>query len=1394
MLFRSGALDAGDVLVETRNSEATGSFTFSVQVTVGNYLVTYTLPSGWSNTGSRPRAFTIAVNDTQASTAGKNLFTRQGDLTISGTVIDDADASGAVTVGESGITAATVTVSLYADTNRNGAYDAGTDLQQGSSQSGSSGVFSWTGLAPQTYFVRKANPVDWVSTGSIVGTGSSTATTTDQFKVNLAAPISADPADAGVSASSTANVFLVSLATATIAGTVYSDLDGDGAVTAGDVVRSGVTVYVDSNNSGTLDGSEKSATSGADGAYLLTGLTAGSPKVRTVPGTGWSATGTTPLVVTLGTGAATATGKDLFTQQGNLVISGFVYEDLNADGVNNSSTVLCGSTITLYRDSRSGGSQGIFDPGTDLQVGSPVTLAGGCASSAWSFTNLTPGKYFVAETDPTNFASTNAVPGGGGAIKDSSNRFLVVLTSSSSTNNQFLDTNAQGSISGYVYNDLNGNGKADSTKKATDAPLAGSVISLYRDRGSLGVLEVGVTGAPDELVATVTVGAAGTWTFTGLIYDTYLVTQSTITTGYGATGVIAPPATGPGSCSRGCTAISTNLLQVNLAKAEAVGSTSTLSRAAVFLDQSADYTILVSDGTTTVSAGTTVTYTITVRNVGPYLAPSNAAVTDIIPANTTASFKANQPNGTCTTVTYSDAETPAALAVQCTTNRTLGVYDLATGTGDQITFEVSLDVDPAFDPAVDLDNRVIVTGSTPDSNPDNDSYLACAAGQTNFKECNESARDVDDVVATADLALTGAPTTVVAGTTLTYTYTVTNGGPSVARSVTLAETLPTNTSQFSWGGVAGAGQYCVNFTGSWCATAGNWTTFSTSATIAMTDVTYPYIGATPATKTRTVSIRFDVPADVLSGVTYLNSATVGTTGATDPVAANNTAAVTTTVTTHSDLSIAVTTPTATDPAYGSGTDTSSYLTAGLYLSYDVTVTNAGPSVDKGFTLRRLASAFDAQDYASMSYCVLVSGACPGSFTTLSADELAAAAQVDILGPRLTVGASATIRVRFDVRSGAGITGRGTPVDVLTNSFQALTGSDLDPVAGNNAKAQNTRIKRVTDLSTDVSAAATVNAGTTLTYTVAVTNAGPSDDTDALVRVTLPANSGDYGTVTYCVAAAGSATCTPSTTLAGTYVTIGSIEKAATRTFLVALPVKSAALNTTALAFAATSYTSTPVDVVNGDNLDPSPTYDTDGVTPTVTTLSDLKVEQTAPITLNPASWMAAGALIAGTTLQYTVTVTNLGPSDDLTAGVVATLTDGVDYTNLRYCVQLTITSCATEAAFTGFASGAELPVAGGTLGSLVMAAPARSILIRAAVPSDRTPPAATITATTTVGSSASDQDGAPVDGATGNNTATSATAITTDADVQVTITSTPASGTTVRIDEAVVYKIGRAHV
>ena len=342
----------------------------------------------------------------------------------------------------------------------------------------------------------------------------------------------------------TGSAFLDAYADAQISGYLFRDRNGNGTQDEGEGPVVGMNVYVDDNSNAVYDVGESFGTTDSLGNWLIPSLLPGTHRPRVDVPSGWVGTGTLVRTVTAISGS-TVSGGSFSVRRSDLSIAGTVYDDANANGTIEGArdvdgdgvidipaeTGLAAVTVAIYRDTNG---NGIWDgASTDLSAGSTTTDAAG----AFAFTGIFSGTYFVIETDPTNFASTNAVPGGGGAIKDSSNRFLVVLTSSSSTNNQFLDTNAQGSISGYVYNDLNGNGKADSTKRATDAPLAGSVISLYRDRGSLGVLEVGVTGAPDELVATVTVGAAGTWTFTGLIYDTYLVTQSTITTGYGATGV-----------------------------------------------------------------------------------------------------------------------------------------------------------------------------------------------------------------------------------------------------------------------------------------------------------------------------------------------------------------------------------------------------------------------------------------------------------------------------------------------------------------------------------------------------------------------------------------------------------------------------------------------------------------------------------------------------------------------------------------------------------------------------------------------------------------------------------------------------------------------------------------
>ena len=75
--------------------------------------------------------------------------------------------------------------------------------------------------------------------------------------------------------------------TASISGRIWHDADGDGRVDVGDGNLAGVQVYIDVNNNGLLDSGEQSTVTGADGMYSLTGLAAGTYRIRQTPGTGY---------------------------------------------------------------------------------------------------------------------------------------------------------------------------------------------------------------------------------------------------------------------------------------------------------------------------------------------------------------------------------------------------------------------------------------------------------------------------------------------------------------------------------------------------------------------------------------------------------------------------------------------------------------------------------------------------------------------------------------------------------------------------------------------------------------------------------------------------------------------------------------------------------------------------------------------------------------------------------------------------------------------------------------------------------------------------------------------------------------------------------------------------
>lgn len=98
-----------------------------------------------------------------------------------------------------------------------------------------------------------------------------------------------------------------------ISGTVYEDINGSGNATA-DTGLPGVTVYIDANNNGKLDGSEISAITDANGNFTFTGLAAGTYQIgEVVPGHYvLETTSTTETVgVTVGVGQA-VTGENFF--------------------------------------------------------------------------------------------------------------------------------------------------------------------------------------------------------------------------------------------------------------------------------------------------------------------------------------------------------------------------------------------------------------------------------------------------------------------------------------------------------------------------------------------------------------------------------------------------------------------------------------------------------------------------------------------------------------------------------------------------------------------------------------------------------------------------------------------------------------------------------------------------------------------------------------------------------------------------------------------------------------------------------------------------------------------------------------------------------------------------
>ena len=296
-----------------------------------------------------------------------------------------------------------------------------------------------------------------------------------------------------------------------------------------------------------------------------------------------------------------------------------------------------------------------------------------------------------------------------------------------------------------------------------------------------------------------------------------------------------------------------------------------------------------------------------------------------------------------------------------------------------------------------------------------------------------------------------APDPVAAGGTIIYSQSITNNGPDAATNATLVQSTPAGTTFQSL--TAPAGWTC--------------TTPAAGATGA--------IHCSKATMAASETGAFTLVVNV-TGSGTIGSTVTGDSDTYDPDPTNNSASAATNVVAaaSADLSVTKSTSTTTAPA-------------GSTFPYTIVATNNGPDAASSVVLTdALPSSllFRSITTAAGFTCTTPAFRTSGTITCNAAT--------------LASGASATFTLTVEVAQGAS----GAIVNGVT-----IGSATSDPNGGNSSTTSGgvAVAPAAADLNITKSTATTFAAtGSTITYTIAVNNAGPSTATNVTVNDTLPA--------------------------------------------------------------------------------------------------------------------------------------------------------------------------------------------------------------------------------------------------------------------------------------------------
>jgi uncharacterized repeat protein (TIGR01451 family) len=493
---------------------------------------------------------------------------------------------------------------------------------------------------------------------------------------------------------------------------------------------------------------------------------------------------------------------------------------------------------------------------------------------------------------------------------------------------------------------------------------------------------------------------------------------------------------------------------------------------------SADVGVLKSGPTTAIAGGPAYTYVVTLSNGGPDPA-TDVSFSDPLPAGLTfvGVVQNTGPAATCN----------GGQLVSCTIS--------LLPNGQSAQFTITVQPQPTIPNGTVLTNTATASTSSADTNPNNDSFSVNTT-----------------VSANADLSIgKSGPATVVAGTNMTYTVTVTNNGPSTASNVNWSDTLPANTTFVSESQTTGPTFTC---------TAG--------ATISCS------IAALAPSATATFSVTVQVALSAPNASTISNTATV-TSSTPDSGSGNNSSTVNTIVNANADLGIVKSGPL--------------LAVAGSNITYTITVSNGGPAAAVNAKWNDLLPP--ATTFVSLSQT-------SGPIFTCTTGQ---SVSCDIA--TFASGASAAFNLVVQIAPG---TANNT---VINNTAGVLSPSSPDPNGTNNTSSVNTTVATSADLSVVKTAPAAAQAGANVTYTITAANAGPSDAATATLSDVLPAGT---TFVSESQTSGPIFTCTTGPTVT---CTIASFASGATASFNITVALGGSITNGTTVTNTATIASATP---------------------------------------------------------------------------------------------------------------------------------------------------------------------------------------------------------------------------